>query len=132
VSAGIAPAIANSWLDGLCRSITWSEPVAFYAKLHTGDPGVSGANNAAVETTRKAVTFSAAAGGSITNSAQLVWSSVAATETYRYVSFFDTVGPAGGTFLGSAQLAQPIAMTAGSTYTLEVGDAILNVTPIAA
>lgn len=129
--SGIAPAIANAWLDGLCRSVTWTEPAAFYLKLHTADPGSAGTSAPAVETTRKAVTFSAASAGSITNSVAITWSSLPAAETFTHVSFWDTVGPAGGTFLGSQQLGIPVGVTIGSSYTIQIGEIILSLSPVA-
>ena len=40
-----------------------------YIKLHLGDPGEAGTANPAAETTRKAVSFSAASSGSMASSA---------------------------------------------------------------
>ena len=50
MATGLASGIANSILDALCRSVAWSDPAAFYVKLHTADPGASGATAAATET----------------------------------------------------------------------------------
>lgn len=130
MATGIAAAIANSWLDGLCRSVTWTEPAAFYVKLHLGDPGAAGANNAAVETTRQAVTFSAASAGAITNSAAVTWTNVSTTETVSHVSFWDA--STAGTFLGSDALETARALTAGDTFEIAVGDLDLSITAIAA
>jgi hypothetical protein len=119
-------------LDGLCRSVTWTEPADFYVKLHTntGDPGAAGASNAAAETTRKQATFSASNAGAITTTGALAWTNVAGTETYGYVSFWDAA--AAGTFLGSAQLTAPKAVTAGDNFTIPTGDLDLTLSPVAA
>lgn len=130
MATGLAAATANSWLDALCRSVTYTEPAAFYVKLHTGDPGAAGANNAAGETTRQAVTFSAASGGAITNSAAVTWTSVSTSETYSHVSFWDA--STAGTFLGSDGLAVSRAVTAGDTFEIAIGDLDLSITAIAA
>ena len=130
MAVGLASAIANSILDALCRSVAWSEPAAFYVKLHTADPGASGATAAAGETTRQAVTFSAASAGAITNSADITWTSVSTSETYSHVSFWDA--SSAGTFLGSDALASSVAVTAGDTFTIAAGDLDINLTPIAA
>lgn len=130
MATGLASAIANSILDALCRSVAWSEPAAFYVKLHTGDPGAAGASNAATETTRQAVTFSAASGGAITNSADVSWTNVSTTETYSHVSFWDAA--AAGTFLGSDALEASKAVDAGDDFTIPAGDLDLSLTPIAA
>lgn len=130
MATGLAAATANSWLDALCRSVTYTEPAAFYVKLHTGDPGAAGANNAAGETTRQAVTFSAASGGAITNSAAVTWTSVSTSETYSHVSFWDA--STAGTFLGSDGLGVSRAVTAGDTFEIAIGDLDLSITAIAA
>ena len=129
MATGIAAAIANSWLDGLCRSVTWTEPAAFYIKLHTGDPGSAGTSNAASETTRQAVTFSAASAGAITNSAAVTWTNVSNSETYSHVSFWDA--SSAGTFLGSDGLAVSRAVTAGDTFEIAIGDVDLSITAVA-
>lgn len=130
MTVGIAAAIANSWLDGLCRSVVWTEPAAFYVKLHTADPGAAGTTAAAGETTRKLGTFSAASAGAITTTAALEWVSVSTTETYSHVSFWDAV--TAGTFLGSDALDIARAVTAGDNFTIAIGDVDLSVAAIAA
>lgn len=130
MATGLASGIANSILDALCRSVAWSDPAAFYVKLHTGDPGSAGTANAATETTRKSATFSAASAGAITTSADLSWTSVAATETISHVSFWDA--STAGTFLGSDALSASKSLTAGDTFTIAAGDLDLDLTPIAA
>ena len=132
MATGLAVAIANSILDALCRSVAWSEPAAFYVKLHTADPGAAGTTAAAAETTRQAVTFSAAASGAITNSAAVTWTNVSTGETYSHVSFWDTVGPAGGTFLGSDALNTPRTVIAGDDFQLPIGDVDLSLGAVAA
>jgi hypothetical protein len=130
MATGLASAIANSILDALCRSQAWSDPAAFYVKLHTGDPGSAGTSNAAGETTRKQATFSAASAGAITTSADLAWTNVSTSETYSHVSFWDA--SSSGTFLGSDALAASKAVTAGDNFTIAAGDLDLDITPIAA
>lgn len=130
MAIGIAAATANAILDALCRSVAYSDPAAFCVKLHTGDPGAAGASNAATETTRKAVTFSAASAGSITNSASIDWTSVAGTETYSHVSFWDATSA--GTFLGSDDLAVARSVTAGDNFSIAAGSLVVAITAIAA
>lgn len=130
MTVGLAAGQANAILDALCRSVTYSDPAAFYVKLHTGDPGAAGTANAATETTRKLATFAAASGGVANTSADMVWTSVAGTETISYVSFWSAV--TSGTFLGSDVLDVARALTAGDNLTIAAGDASLTLTPIAA
>ena len=130
MATGLSTAVANAILDAYCRSVAWTEPAAFFVKLHLGDPGAAGTGNPAAETTRQAVTFSAASGGAITNSAVVTWTNVAATETVTHVSFWDA--STAGTFIGSDDLAVSKALTAGDNAEFAAGALDLAVTPIAA
>jgi hypothetical protein len=130
MAVGLASGQANAILDALCRSVAYSDPASFNVKLHTGDPGSAGTSNAATETDRQAVTFSAASGGAITNSGAVTWTNVAASETYSHVSFWSDI--AAGTFLGSDALNASVAVTAGDDFTIPAGDLDISITPIAA
>lgn len=130
MTTGLASAIANSMLNALCRNAAWTQPAAFYVKLHTGDPGAAGAANAAANTTRVATTFSAAAAGSITTSADTGWANVPNAETYSHVSFWDAL--TSGTFLGSTALTTPRTVAVGDNFTIKAGSLTVPLTPIAA
>lgn len=130
MAEGLASGVANSILNSLCRAVAWTAPAAFYVKLHIGTPGAAGTTNAAANTTRQSATFSAAASGAITNSADVTWTAVSTTETYSHVSFWDAA--AAGAFLGSDALEVSRAVTAGDNFTIATGDLDLNITPIAA
>lgn len=123
----IAEGERNKMLDALVGRGAYSANAAFYVKLHTGDPGAAGTSNAATETTRQAVTFgSGAASGAISNTAQVQWTSLAATETISHVSFW--TASTAGTFLGSDDLATPQNVNAGGTFTIAIGDLDLTIT----
>ncbi len=130
MATGLASGIANSILDSLARNVSWTPPAAFCVKLHTGDPGAAGTANAAGNTTRVAVTCSAASGGSITNSADIAWTNVSTSETYSFVSFWSATSA--GTFLGSDDLNTSRAVLAGDNFTISAGSLTLALTPIAA
>ena len=111
----------NKMLDAWAGRTTYTANAAVFAKLHTGDPGSAGANNAAANTTRQAVTFgAAAASGAISNTSAVEWTSVPNTETYTHVSFW--TASSGGTFLGSDDLSSSAPVTAGDTFRIPVGD----------
>lgn len=123
----IAVGERNKMLDALVGRTTYTANAAFYVKLHLGDPGAAGANNAAAETTRQAATFgNAAATGAISNTAQVQWTALAATETISHVSFWTAA--AAGTFLGSDDLAVSQNVNSGGTLTIAIGDLDLTVT----
>lgn len=131
MAVGLAAAIAQSILNALCRNVAWTQPAAFYIKLHTADPGAAGATAAFGDATRKAATFSAAAGdGTITTSADVNWTNVSAAGTVSHVSFWDAA--AAGNFLGSDDLATPRTLAIGDNFTILTGDVDLSLTPIAA
>lgn len=85
-----------------------------YAKLHTGDPGEDGTTNAATEATRKAVSWSAASGGSMASSATIEWTNVSTTETYSHFSLWDA--STAGNCLWYGALSSSAAVTAGDTF----------------
>lgn len=93
-----------------------------YAKLHVGDPGEDGTANAATETTRKAVSWNAPSGGSMTNSGALTWTNVAGSEDYTHISLWDA-STAGNCLWTGTVTANPV--TAGDTF--EIAAAALTV-----
>ena len=130
MAVGLASGLANSILDSLARNVSWTAPAAFCVKLHTGDPGAAGASNAAGNTTRVAVTCSAASAASITNSADVNWTNVNTAETYSHVSFWSATSA--GTFLGSNTLTTPRTVAIGDNFTISAASPTLALTPIAA
>lgn len=113
-----ATGLANILLN-VIRGTTPTPPAGVFAKLHVGDPGAAGTSNASGVTTRSAVTYgSAASGGSLAATAFPAWSNTGFTETLSHISYWDTVGPSGGTFLGSGALGTPQAWVNGNGFTL--------------
>ncbi len=97
---------------------------AVYIKLHTGDPGETGASNAATESTRKLVSFAAASAGSMSSNADLTWTNVAASEDYSHFSLWDDV--AAGNCLWTGTITAN-AVTAGDTFTIASGNLTLTI-----
>lgn len=104
----------NALLDSF-RNVSFATANT-YIKLHLGDPGEAGTSNPAVETTRKAVTFSAASSGSMVSSATVEWTNVAATEVYTHWSMWDNA--TAGNCLWTGALGASASMTAGDTFQL--------------
>jgi len=120
--------LANKWLDML-GGTAFTAPAGSFVKLHTADPGASGATAASANTTRVAATWSAASAGSKAISNTPTWASWAAgNETISHVSFWDA--STAGNFLYSVALTTPKAVTNGDTFTLSSHTHAL--TPIAA
>jgi hypothetical protein len=120
--------LANAWLNVL-RTTTFTG-VSVFVKLHTGDPGAAGATAAAVgSTTRPAISWSAAAAGSMSiTGTNPSWTNGGTSETLSHVSFWDAASA--GNFLGSAALGSTQAWASANTYTLT--SCTWSLTPIAA
>jgi hypothetical protein len=124
MALGLAPTVANGFLNALCRATNYTAPVAIFIQLHIGDPGAAGTSNTATETSRKAITFgSAASGGSISNTAAVTWTGIAGSQDASHYSLWDA--STSGNFLGSG-LITANAYTAGDTYNMAIGAIVLN------
>ena len=125
MTVGVAGSHANGILN-LYRSTTYTG-VAAYLKLHIGDPGSAGTANSSAVTTRNAVTFNAASGGSMTLSAIDAFA-MTASETITHVSFWTAA--TAGTFLQSGTLTASVPVINGTD--LDFTTITLSYTPIAA
>jgi len=130
VTVGLSTAnLANKWLDML-GGTAFSAPANTYMKLHTGDPGSAGTSNASAETTRKVLTWSAAASGSKAITTTLPsWTPWAAgSETISHVSVWDAASS--GNFLYSFALSSSKAVSNGDTFNITSHS--ISQTPLAA
>ncbi len=96
-----------------------------YIKLHIGDPGEDGTSNAAGETTRKSLSFAAAASGSMASDADATWTNVSTSETLSHVSLWDN--SSAGNCLWVGALTTPKAVIAGDTFTIASGSLTLAI-----
>jgi hypothetical protein len=122
MTVGFAAAIVNGWLDGTFGT-NW-------VKLHTADPGASGATAAAAgDTTRKQATMASASGGSkaMTGTGG-PWTNGGTSETISHLTFW--TASTAGTFNGSATLTTPQPWASTNTFTLT--GLTISVSPIAA
>jgi len=128
MTAGLSAAnLANKWLDML-NATAFTAPAQFWVQLHVGDPGASGTANTSAVTTRKQVTWSAASGGSKSQSSSPSAWSMTASETISHVSFWDA--SVAGNFLGSAAVSASRSVVNLDTITLNT--LTIAFTPIAA
>jgi hypothetical protein len=123
-------AVANAWLNTLRNSTSGLPFAAVYAELHTGIPGSAGTSNTSVgSTTRLAVTFSAASGGSIALSGTVgPWTNGGTSETLTDIALWSAA--TSGTFYISLPLTVSKAWASGDTFTLNTCG--LSLTPLAA
>jgi hypothetical protein len=130
MTVGIASASLNAWLNAFARNVAYTQPAAFWLKLHLADPGAAGTTSPAANTTRQQATFSAASAGSLTTSADIVWTNVPNAETYSHISYWDA--SSAGTFLGSSALTVARLVAVGDTFTILAGSETIGITPVAA
>ena len=64
MAVGISSYAANALFNAIGNNTSFAVATC-YVQLHIGDPGAAGTSNTATETTRKAVSFGAAASGAI-------------------------------------------------------------------
>ena len=119
---------ANKLLETIGRTGTTFTAGSLYVKLHTADPGASGATAASAVTTRYACTFSAASAGSMSLSSMGGTWSMTATETISHISLWDA--STAGNFLWSVALTASKSVISGDTLSLT--SLTLAFSPIAA
>jgi hypothetical protein len=125
MTVGKAVATANSYLN-VYRATTFTG-VSVFLKLHTADPGAAGTTAASAVTTRNAVTFAAASGGSMALTSVSNYS-MTTTETITHWSLWDNA--TAGSFLESGAWTSGVPVVNGST--LQINSLTLSFTPIAA
>ena len=106
--------LENEWLDSLDGSGSAYSASATFLKLHLGNPTETGTGSPASNTSRQAVAFNAASGGSKVSSATVVWTNVSATDTYSHWSMGDN--STAGNCLWYGALSSNAAVTAGDTF----------------
>jgi hypothetical protein len=121
---GLSNYLANKFLDAVGNATAYSS-ANVYVKLHVGDPGADGTANAATETTRKSVSFSAALTGGLTSDADVSWESIAGSEDATFFTVWDNL--TAGNFLFSGTVAGN-AYTAGDTFTIPSGSLTVSLT----
>ena len=124
MATGLSAYLANSFLNALGNATAYSVTTP-YIKLHVGDPGVNGTTNPAVETTRKSVSFAAAANGAIASDADISWTNIAGSEDATHFTAWDNL--TAGNFLFSGTITGN-PYTAGDTYTIASGSLTASLT----
>ena len=124
MATGLSAYLANALLDSVGNATSFSV-ANVYVKLHVGDPGANGTANAATETTRKACTFAAASGGSISSDADVSWTNIAGSQDATFFTAWDNVSA--GNFLFSGTMTGN-AYTAGDTFTIPSGSLTSSLT----
>jgi len=124
MATGLSTYTANKFLDALGNNTSFAVTTV-YVKLHVGDPGANGTSNPATETTRKSVSFAAAASGSIASDADITWTNISGSEDATHFTAWDN--ESAGNFLFSG-LITGNAYTAGDTLTISSGSLTASLT----
>lgn len=124
MATGLSAYLANNFLNALGNATAYSVTMP-YIKLHVGDPGANGTANPATETTRKAVSFAAASGGSIASDADITWTNISGSEDATHFTAWDNLSA--GNFLFSGTITGN-PYTAGDTYTIASGSLTASLT----
>lgn len=112
MAEGLSSAAAQIVLQALANEYD-------FMQVHDGAPGANGTANVADETDRPAVTWDAASGNALTTSADVDFTSVAATETWTHCSFW--TASSAGTFGFSGTISNG-AVVIGADVTFAAGD----------
>lgn len=121
MTVGVAAASANSFVDGITSGV--------YLQQHTGDPGAAGTANQGGDTTRIALTFPSASGGSATQTGSATLSSWAGgSQTLSHGSMWSA--STGGTFRGS--LAYTTSRAVVNNDDIVASGLVVSVSPVAA
>jgi hypothetical protein len=106
-------------LDHMLRGTAFTPPSTVYVSLHTADPGETGANElTGGGYSRKAVTFNAPSGGSMTNSADIDFPNMPAA-TITHVALWDAASA--GNCLWTGALTTAKTTNAGDTFRIPAG-----------
>jgi len=124
MATGLSAYTANKFLDALGNATAFSV-ADVYIKLHVGDPGANGTSNPATETTRKVVTFAAAANGSIASDTAATWTNIAGSQDATHFTAWDNL--TAGNFLFSGTITSN-PYTAGDTVTIASGSLTASLT----
>jgi hypothetical protein len=109
---------ANKLIDHLVANAAFTQPAGTFFKLHTADPGASGATAAAAgDTSRKTADYAAAASGTASQNASAgPWTNGGTSETITHISVWDA--STSGNFLYSFALSSGQAWASGNTFTM--------------
>ena len=94
MAEGLISAAADTLLDELTTTYT-------YVQLHVGAPGAAGTSNPAEEDSRVQVTWGSPSGGTVSNSADVVWEGVAAAEDFTHFSVWSAASSGSCGFTGT-------------------------------
>jgi len=121
--AGFSDYLENELLDHVFRNSAYSQPATVYVGLFTAAPSDAGGGTevSGGGYVRKAVTFGAAAGGAISNSAEVDFgTTTGAWGTVTHFGIFDA--ESGGNLLAWDALTAEKTIGSGDPVSIPIGD----------
>lgn len=115
-------------LDWLFTTDPVTRPTGWYAALHDGDPGETGANEVTTsedaDYVRKSITFGSSSSGATLSASQVSWTvaSDSAGYTVTHISIWDAA--TAGNCLIAGALVQSKALEADGVLTFEIGEIV--------
>ena len=113
---GASTYLANSVVDHVLKTASFTQPTNVYASLHSADPGTSGASELSGGAYARVVhnSWNAASGGAATNSGAITFPQ--ATADWTQATHFGLWDAAtAGNFLGGGALDTPKTVLSGDT-----------------
>lgn len=121
----ISDYLENKLLDHVLRNTTYTPPATVYAALYTAAPSDSGGGTevSGGSYARKAITFGAAASGSISNSAIVDFGTASADwGTVTHAGILDA--SSGGNLLFWNALTASKSVISGDSFTFQIGQLV--------
>ena len=117
--SGLSNYLENKLLDHALRNTAYTPVATVYLTLFVGSPTDAGTGGTEVNVTRQAVTFGAAASGTVSNSSSVSFTSMPAV-TVTHVAVYDHVSA--GNLLIHGALSSNVAAASGDTFTIQAND----------
>ena len=117
--SGLSKYLENNLLDHALRNTSYTPAATVYLTLFVGSPTDAGTGGTVVNVSRQAVTFGAAASGTVSNSSSVSFTSMPAV-TVTHVAVYDHVSA--GNLLINGALSSNVAAASGDTFTIQAND----------
>ena len=117
--SGLSNYLENKLLDHALRNTSYTPVATVYLTLFVGSPTDAGTGGTEVNVTRQAVTFGAAASGTVSNSSSVSFTSMPAV-TVTHIAVYDHLSA--GNLLFHGALSSNVVAASGDTFTIQAND----------
>jgi len=117
--SGLSNYLENKLLDHVLKNDAYTSPSGVHLALFNGSPTDTGSSGTEINIARQEITFSTAASGSASNSAQISFASMPAS-TVTHIGIYDS--GSGGNLLIHGALSSPVTVALNDTFTIEIND----------